>query len=157
MILQFLFAGAVCAISAVRSGVPFLARAKDGQLPQLPLISIIEDDESVRVATQSFVRSLGFAACAFASAEEFLQSPRLHDTSCVIADVQMSGMSGVELQSLLVAQGHRTPVIFITAFHEEHIRARAMNAGAIGFLSKPVNGQILIECLDEALNRRNGG
>ena len=75
MILQFLFAGAVCAISAVRSGAPFLARAKDGQLLQLPLISIIEDDESVRVATQRFVRSLGFAACAFASAEEFLQSP----------------------------------------------------------------------------------
>jgi FixJ family two-component response regulator len=123
----------------------------------VPEISIIDDDESVRVATQNLVRSLGFIACTFASAEEFLQSSRVNDTSCVIADVQMPGMSGVELHSLLIAQGHRTPIIFITAFHEEHIRARAMKAGAICFLSKPVDGQTLIECLDKAVKRRNGG
>ena len=123
----------------------------------MPEISIIDDDESVRVATQNLVRSLGFIACTFASAEEFLQSSRVNDTSCVIADVQMPGMSGVELHSLLIAQGHRTPIIFITAFHEEHIRARAMKAGAICFLSKPVDGQTLIECLDKAVKRRNGG
>jgi FixJ family two-component response regulator len=128
-----------------------------GQLLQAPVISIIDDDESVRVATQSLVRSLGFIACTFASAADFLQSPRLNDTSCVIADVQMPGMSGVELQSLLIAQGHRTPIIFITAFHEESIRARAMKAGAICFLSKPFEGQTLIECLDTALKRRDGG
>ena len=75
MILQFLFAGAVCAISAVRSGAPFLARAKDGQLLQLPLISIIEDDESVRVATQSFVRSLGFAASRLRRLKSFCSRP----------------------------------------------------------------------------------
>jgi FixJ family two-component response regulator len=123
----------------------------------VPEISIIDDDESVRVATQNLVRSLGFIACTFASAEEFLQSSRVNDTSCVIADVQMPGMSGVELHSLLIAQGHCTPIIFITAFHEEHIRARAMKAGAICFLSKPVDGQTLIECLDKAVKRRNGG
>ena len=128
-----------------------------GQLLKVPVISIVEDDESVRIATQSFVRSLGFAACAFASAEDFLQSPRVNDSSCVIADVQMPGMSGVELQSLLIARGHRTPIIFITAFHEERIRARAMKAGAISFLSKPVDGQTLIECLDKALKRRADG
>ncbi len=138
-------------------GVPTFDVQRIGQLLQAPVISIIDDDESVRVATQSLVRSLGFIACTFTSAADFLQSPRLNDTSCVIADVQMPGMSGVELQSLLIAQGHRTPIIFITAFHEESIRARAMKAGAICFLSKPFEGQTLIECLDTALKRRDGG
>jgi FixJ family two-component response regulator len=124
-------------------------------LSQGPVISIIDDDESVRVATQSLLRSLGFTACTFASAADFLQSPRMNDTSCVIADVQMPGMSGVELQSLLIAQGRRTPMIFITAFHEESVRARAMKAGAIGFLNKPFSGQTLIECLETALKRRD--
>ena len=124
-------------------------------MPKRPVISIIDDDASIRVATQSLVRSLGFAVCTFASAADFLQSPRMNDTSCVIADVQMPGMSGVELQSLLIAQGHRTPMIFITAFHEESVRARAMKAGAIGFLSKPFSGQTLIECLEMALKRRD--
>ena len=85
----------------------------------------------------------------------FLQSPCINDTSCVISDVQMPGMSGVELQSLLIAQGHRMPIIFITAFHEERVRARAMKAGAIGFLNKPFSGQTLIECLETALKRRD--
>ena len=124
-------------------------------MSQGPVISIIDDDESVRVATQSLLRSLGFTACTFASAAEFLQSPRMDDASCVIADVQMPGMSGVELQSLLIAQGRRTPMIFITAFHEESVRARAMKAGAIGFLNKPFSGQTLVECLDTALKRRD--
>jgi FixJ family two-component response regulator len=126
-------------------------------LPKRPVISIIDDDASIRVATQSLVRSLGFAVCTFASAADFLQSPCVNDTSCVISDVQMPGMSGVELQSLLIAQGHRVPIIFITAFHEESVRARAMKAGAIGFLNKPFSGQTLIECLDTALQRTEGG
>lgn len=119
------------------------------------MIAIIEDDASVRTATQSLVRSLGFAACTFACAEEFMQSPRLNDASCVIADIQMPGMSGVELQTLLIAEGRHTPFIFMTAFHDEGVRARAMKAGAICFLSKPVDGQILIECVYKALDRRN--
>ena len=119
------------------------------------MIAIIEDDASVRTATQSLVRSLGFAACTFACAEEFMQSPRLNDASCVIADIQMPGMSGVELQTLLIAEGRNTPFIFMTAFHDEGVRARAMKAGAICFLSKPVDGQILIECVYKALDGRN--
>ena len=121
-------------------------------LPQVPVIAIVEDDASVRTATQSLVRSLGFTAYAFACAEEFMQSPRVNDTSCLIADVQMPGMSGVELQRVIIAQGRDT---LITAFQDEAIRARAMKAGAVCFLSKPVDGQTLVEYLNKALNRRN--
>jgi FixJ family two-component response regulator len=124
-------------------------------LPQGPVIAIVEDDASVRTATQSLVRSLGFTACAFACAEEFLRSPRLNDASCVIADVQMPGMSGVEMQRLLISEGRHMPIIFMTAFHDEGIRGRAIKAGAICFLSKPVDGQTLIESVYKALNQRN--
>jgi FixJ family two-component response regulator len=126
-------------------------------LQKVPVISIIDDDESVRAATRSLVRSLGFTAFVFASAEDFLQSPRVNDSSCVITDVQMPGLSGVELQSRLLAQGHRTPIIFITAFPDESVEARAIKAGAICFLSKPFDGSTLIKCLDRALKRHEGG
>jgi FixJ family two-component response regulator len=122
-------------------------------LPDIPVISIIDDDESVRLATKRLVRSLGFIGHAFASAGEFLQSPRLDDTSCVIADVQMPGMSGLELQSVLLARGNRTPLILITAFPDEGVRARVLEAGAICFLSKPFDGPRLIQCLERALKR----
>jgi FixJ family two-component response regulator len=121
---------------------------------QAPVISVVDDDASVRDATARLLRSLGFVAHAFTSANEFLQSPRLGDTSCLIVDVQMPGMSGVELQEYLIAQGHGTPIIFITAFPEDSIRERAMNAGAICFLSKPFDGSRLIECVDRALKKR---
>jgi FixJ family two-component response regulator len=122
-------------------------------LPRVPVISIIDDDASVRVAANRLVRSLGYVAHTFASAKDFLQSPNVDDTWCVIADVQMPGMSGVELQSLLNAQGRYLPIIFITAFPEESIRTRALEGGAIGFLSKPFDGQVLIECIDCALKK----
>ena len=96
------------------------------------------------------VRSLGFTAHTFASAEEFLRSKHVDETSCLIADVQMPGINGIELQSLVHAQGRRTPIVFITAFPEERIRVRAMRAGAIGFLSKPFDVAALIKCLDLA-------
>ena len=122
-------------------------------VPHVPVISVVDDDASVRAATTRLLKSLGFTAHAFASANEFLQSPRLRDTSCLIAEVQMPGMSGVQLQEYLIAQGHSTPIIFITAFPEDGIRERAMNAGAICFLSKPFDGARLIECVDRALKR----
>ena len=122
-------------------------------VPHVPVISVVDDDASVRAATTRLLKSLGFTAHAFASANEFLQSPRLRDTSCLIADVQMPGMSGVQLQEHLIAQGHSTPIIFITAFPEDSIREQAMNAGAICFLSKPFDGARLIECVDRALKR----
>src|SRR5262245_16894771 len=97
------------------------------------------------------MRSVGFTAHAFASAEEFLQSPHLQDTSCLISDVQMPRMSGIELQSHLLEQGHRTPIIFITAFPDESLQARALKAGAVCFLNKPVDGKTLLTWLKEAL------
>jgi FixJ family two-component response regulator len=118
------------------------------------MISIVDDDESVREATKGFVRSLGYSAAAFASAEAFLQSNRVDDTECVITDVQMPGLSGVELQSQLIAQGNRTPIIFVTASPEEKTRARALKAGAIGFLTKPFNEERLIEYIRAALAGR---
>ena len=124
-----------------------------GRLPDDPVISIIDDDESVRIAMASLVRSLGLAAHTFAGADEFLQSPRLDDTGCLIMDVQMPGTSGLELQELLVARGCRLPVIFITANLKEHIRDRALAAGAVCFLSKPFAAQELIQCIDSALER----
>ena len=121
------------------------------------MISIIDDDASVRAATDNLLRSLGYTVHTFASAEEFLQSAHFNDTLCVITDVQMPAMSGVELQALLLAQGHRVPFIFITAFPEETIRARVLKAGAICFLTKPFDRLTLIKCLDTALERHGGG
>ena len=113
------------------------------------VISIIDDDESVREATRSLVRSLGYSARVYASAEEYLQSDR--DSSCLITDLHMPGMSGADLQDRLIADGHRIPIIFMTAYSEEKVRARVLDAGAFGFLRKPFDDEHLIECLDKAL------
>jgi FixJ family two-component response regulator len=102
------------------------------------------------------MRSVGYIARTFASAEEFLQSPHISDTSCLISDVQMPNMSGIELQSHLAAQSHRTPIIFITAFPDENVRAQALKAGVICFLLKPFDGDSLLRHVDEALGRSNG-
>src|ERR1700745_1069958 len=94
-------------------------------------ISVIDDDASVRAAADNLLSSHGYLVRTFASAEEFLQSPHLHDCRCVVADVQMPGMSGLELLTYLRARGYLAPVIFITAFPEESVRASALQAGAI--------------------------
>jgi FixJ family two-component response regulator len=120
------------------------------------VISIIDDDASVRVATHRLVRSFGYIAHTFASADEFLRSSQLTDTSCVIADVHMPGMSGIELQNLLQTQGHRLPIIFITAFPEASVRAQALEAGATCFLSKPFDARTLIKYLDAAVQSHGG-
>ena len=122
-------------------------------MSKLPVIAIIDDDASVRATTDSLLRSHGYIVNTFASAEDFLRSSRLNDTSCVIADVQMPGMSGVELQAHLLAQGHRVPFIFFTAFPDERIRARALEAGAICYLTKPVEEHSFIQCLRAALEK----
>jgi FixJ family two-component response regulator len=123
----------------------------------LSVISVIDDDASVRAATNNLLTSHGYMVHTFASAEEFLQSIHLNDTSCVIADVQMPAISGLDLLILMRAQGYRAPFIFITAFPDESVRARALKAGAICFLGKPFAGPTLIKCLDTALKGRRGG
>jgi FixJ family two-component response regulator len=123
------------------------------KLSKAPVISIVDDDASVRAATNNLVRSHGYCAHTFASAEEFLHSAYLNDTSCVIADVQMPAISGIELLLLLRIRGHRVPVIFITAFPTEELRARALKAGAADFLAKPFDGAVLINCLDTSLKQ----
>jgi CheY-like chemotaxis protein len=126
-------------------------QVEDQQLQDAPIISIIDDDESMRCAMKSLVTSLGLDAYTFASAEAFLQSPHLEHTSCVITDLQMPGLNGVELQKSLLAQGRRIPIIFVTAFPEERLRARAIEAGALGFLSKPFESETLIKLIDKAI------
>jgi FixJ family two-component response regulator len=119
-------------------------------LSKAPMISIVDDDESVRESTKALVRSLGYSARTFSSAEEFLDS-NPDDTNCLILDIQMKGLSGVELLERLIAQGRRTPVIFVTAFPDERVRDHVLDAGAVGFLRKPVSDEKLIRCLDTAL------
>ena len=116
-----------------------------------PMISIVDDDESVREATKALVRSMGYDAFTFASAEEFLDSNQVHDASCIITDLQMPGLSGVELQKRLIAEGCRVPVIFVTAFPNERTRKDVLDAGAIGYLSKPFSDESLVQCLERAL------
>ncbi len=118
------------------------------------MISIVDDDESIRLSLRDFVRSLGYVPNVFASAQEFLDSPRLNETACLISDVQMPGMSGIELQSRLKALDFSTSVIFITAFSDERSRAQAIEAGAIGFLEKPFEARAMIALIETALRSR---
>jgi len=130
------------------------AATPTGRCPALsavPMIAIVDDDESVREATKALVRSMGYGAMTFASGEEFLESDYLDDMFCVITDVQMPGLSGVELQQRLIAEGQRLPVVFITAYPDERTRKLVLDAGAIGYLSKPFSDESLVQCLERAL------
>jgi FixJ family two-component response regulator len=111
----------------------------------------VDDDASIRAATDSLLRSRGYTVSTFASAAEFLESRQLDETSCVITDVRMPDMSGVELQTVLRNEGRSTPFIFITAFPEESARRRALHDGAVCFLSKPFDAPALIRCVEAAL------
>jgi FixJ family two-component response regulator len=118
---------------------------------QVPLISIVDDDHSVRLAVATLVRSIGFDACSFESAEGYLTSNERQKTSCIVSDVQMQGTNGLDMQSRLVTQNDRTPIIFITAFPQPDLKQRALDAGAICFLTKPFDGDTLIKCIETAL------
>jgi FixJ family two-component response regulator len=118
------------------------------------LIAIVDDDESVRTAMGGMVESFGYAPATFESADDFLKSGELHGASCLILDVQMPGMSGLELHGRLVAIGHRIPTIFVTAFPEARIRERALRAGGVCFLSKPFGRDDLLGCIQNALGKR---
>ena len=115
------------------------------------LIAIVDDDEAVRKAMKTLLRSLGYNASTFGSAEEFIDSEQVDDTSFLITDLHMPGLSGLDLQDRLIAKGHRIPIIFITGFPDYTARARAMRAGALAFLTKPINQHDLIDHLETAL------
>jgi FixJ family two-component response regulator len=114
-------------------------------------IAVVDDDVSVREGTDSLLRSRGYSVLMFASAEDFLQSDDLHRTSCVITDVRMPVMGGVELQAILRARGCTVPFIFITAFPESAVRTQAMSGGATCFLTKPFDVPTLIKYVELAL------
>jgi FixJ family two-component response regulator len=119
-----------------------------------PTIAVVDDDASIRAATDSLLRSRGYAVFTFESAEDFLRSAGLKGTSCVITDVRMPVMGGVELQAALRDQGCTVPFIFITAFPEGGVRTQAMNGGATSFLTKPFDAPTLIKYVEIALRAR---
>jgi len=115
------------------------------------LLSVVDDDESVRESLPDLLGEFGFAARAFSSAEEFLSSDCLDQTSCLILDIAMPGMSGPELYLELVRLGYRIPVVFITGQVDETIRARVLKQGAAGFLLKPFSDEALLSAIKVAL------
>jgi FixJ family two-component response regulator len=115
------------------------------------MISIIDDDAWAREGVKDLVASLGYRTLTFSSADDFVKSGCIEETSCVISDLQMPGLSGLGLQSYLAENGRGTPIIFMTAYPDERSRTRALDAGALGFLVKPFDDKSLIQCLDAAI------
>ena len=122
-----------------------------------PLISVVNDDESMREAIKGLMRSLGYGVEAVASAQEFLSSRHVRRTSCLIADMQMPGMTGLELHCHLSASGKPIPTILITAYPDNGVRERALAAGVIGYLSKPFEEDDLLACIRSALTHAGSG
>jgi FixJ family two-component response regulator len=123
-------------------------------MSKVAMISIIDDEELVREPIADLISSLGHEPLIFGSAEQFLASGRVEDTACIITDLHMTGLSGLELQSRLLADGHCPPIIFITAYPKAAARVRALEAGAVAFLTKPFKEHALISSLETALKRR---
>ena len=115
------------------------------------VIVIVDDDESVQSALQDLLEAVGFPTRAFGSAEQFLESSQHRNTACLIADIRMPGMSGLELQAKLNSEQSRIPIIFITAHGDEKMRLQAMRAGAVDFLTKPFDQEVLLDCIRAAL------
>ena len=120
-------------------------------MSKVPLISVVDDDDSMRESLSGLIRSVGFKIMTFASAEEFLSWPRRADTDCLILDVRMPGMNGLELQRRLVCDRTPIPVIFITAHGDEETRAQALTVGAVEYLLKPFSEEALLKAIDAAI------
>ena len=123
---------------------------------RIPMIAIVDDDEDVRVATENLILSYGLDAHTFSSVEAFLASPCASKTDCVITDMQMPGMSGLDLQATLRQLGCDVPMVFVTAFPEERLQRQAEAFGALGFLTKPFDTRSLMACVDTAIGRMGG-
>src|SRR5215469_13602048 len=124
-------------------------------MSEVPLISIVDDDALARDGIRELVESLGYNGVTFATVNQFLESGLIAETTCLITDLQMPGLSGLELQEALKSQGYQTPVVVITAYPDEKHRTRALANGAVGFLSKPFNERCLIDCLNAAIDLRS--
>ena len=122
-------------------------------MPTIPMISVVDDDLSVREATMDLFRSMGFTAEVFACAEDFLASKLRHDTSCLVSDMRMPGMSGLELHNRLVEAGTPIPTILMTAFPNEIDKVSALQAGVVGYLTKPFNETELLGFIHSVLER----
>jgi len=120
-------------------------------MPGVPLISIVDDDDALRNSLDDLIRSIGFRTQDFRSAEAFLSANQARDTACLILDVRMPGMNGLELQRQLVAANWRIPIIFITSHADDDAQARALAAGAVAFLYKPFHEEDLLNAIDAAL------
>jgi FixJ family two-component response regulator len=118
-----------------------------------PVISIVDDDQSVRASLDDLVSSLGYVVHTFVSAEQFLESPQTKTTSCLISDIQLPGFSGFELQQALHKRGYTTPILFVTAYPSAAEELRAISAGAMCILRKPLDNQLLAENIEIALKR----
>ncbi len=127
------------------------ARVKEGRLPEAPLIAIVEDDQFFRASIRQLMRSLGYTVEAFPSAADFLASRRLEETSCLIADIHMPAMTGVELYARLVEAGQTIPTILVTAYPNEAARARALKDGVVCYLPKPFDDHDLMDCVRKAV------
>jgi FixJ family two-component response regulator len=121
-------------------------------MPRIPLISVIDDDDALRGSLENLIRSVGLGVQGFSSAETFLRSDQAQETSCLILDVRMHGMSGLELQRQMVLAGSQIPLIFITAHQNNDWRTQALEAGAVAFLYKPFHEEELLNAIDAALN-----
>jgi FixJ family two-component response regulator len=120
-------------------------------LEKTTMVAIVDDDDLMRSALHGLLRSVGLPAQAFASAEEFLRSGQQHQAGCLIADIRMPGMSGLELQARLNAERCKIPIIFITAHGDEKMRMQALRTGAVEFMAKPFDDEALLESVRAAL------
>ena len=120
-------------------------------MPGVPLISIVDDDDSLRNSLDNLIRSVGFHAQGFSSAEAFLSSNQAHDTACLILDMRLPGMNGLELQRQLLAANWLIPIIFITSHADGDAQARALEAGAVDYLYKPFREEQLLNAIDAAM------
>ena len=121
-------------------------------MPKTSLVSVVEDDRYFRDSMRRLMRSLGYSVEAFPSAADFLASPRLVETACLIADVHMPAMTGLDLHRHLIAVGYAIPTILVTAYPDDDVRARALNDGVVCYLRKPVDEKHLMRCLRAALH-----
>jgi len=120
-------------------------------MPRVPRVAIVDDDDALRNSLDNLLRSVGFGVQGFASAEAFLQADHAHETACLILDVRLPGMNGLELQRQLVAAHWSIPIIFVTAYADDDAHERALAAGAVAFLSKPCREEDLLHAIEAAL------